>query len=155
MRALQVSAGVALVALGVVLAVGATGFRADASYSGIGPAFYPGAVAGLLALCGLALVREALTGGYRNFALPPPRLRGALAAAMLVASALLVSAFVITRAGFVPTCGVLFVAAARAFGSRRPVRDLFIGLAVAFALNAIFAKGLGLMLPTITPGGWI
>lgn len=155
MRAIQVAAGAALVGLGIAMGYGAMGFRADASYSGIGPAFYPGAVAGLLALCGLALVREALTGGYRNLAPPEPALPGMARAAALVSGALLVTAFAITRAGFPITCALLFAAVARAFGSRRPAVDLGVGFAVSLALNAIFAKGLGLMLPTLTAGGWL
>jgi len=144
-----------LVALGATLAVGAMGFREDASYSGIGPAFYPGAVAALLALCGVALLREAMTGGFRNLAPPTTALPGAWRGFALVSGSLLASAFLITRAGFPITCALLFTVVAAAFGSRRPLRDLAIGAVVSLILHWIFAKGLGLMLPSLTAGGWV
>lgn len=155
MKLFQAATGAGLVALGSVLAFGAAGLRADASYSGIGPAFYPGAIAGLLALCGLALVREAMTGGYRNLVPPSPSVRGAWSGFAWVSGALLACAFLITRAGFPVTCAALFAVVARAFGSRRPVRDLAIGAVVSLLLHWMFAKGLGLMLPSLTAGGWI
>ncbi len=155
MNRFQAATGAGLVALGAAMAWGAMGFRADASYSGIGPAFYPGAVAGLLALCGLALIREAMTGGYRNLAPPSPALPGAWRGFALVSGAVLASAFLITRAGFPVTCALLFAVVARAFGSRRPARDLALGAVISLLLHWTFAKGLGLMLPSLTAGGWI
>lgn len=155
MKAFQVSAGVFLATVGGLLAYGAAGFRADASYSGIGPAFYPGLVASLLALCGAWLVYEALSGGFRN--LPPlePPQPGHWRGFAIVGGTLLASAFLITRIGFVATCALLFAAVAYAFGSRRIVLSLSVGLVISLVVFWIFAKGLGLTLPAITKSGWI
>jgi len=155
MKFFQAAVGAGLAALGAVMAFGAMAFREDASYSGIGPAFYPGAVAALLALCGVALIREALTGGFRSLAAPVPALAGAWGRFALVSGGLLASAFLITRAGFPVTCALLFAVVARAFGSRKPARDIAIGAVVSLLLHWMFSKGLGLMLPSLTASGWI
>lgn len=155
MKAFQVSVGAALVAVGGLMAYGAQGFRADASYSGIGPAFYPGLVAGLLALCGAWLVYEALSGGYRNLPPPEPALPRHWINFAIVGGGLLASAFLITRIGFTLTCALLFAAVAHAFGSRRIALSLASGLAISLVVFWIFARGLGLALPALTKSGWI
>jgi putative tricarboxylic transport membrane protein len=53
-------------------------------------------------------------------------------------------------AGFVLASTVLFVCAARAFGSRRLARDAVLGLALATVVFVGFTRGLSLALPR----GW-
>jgi hypothetical protein len=50
-------------------------------------------------------------------------------------------------AGFIPTSAALFAVTAFLLGSRRPVRDLTVGVAFALVLNVIFTLGLGMSLP--------
>ena len=155
MKAFQASAGAVLVAVGGLLAYGAASFRADASYSGIGPAFYPGLVAGLLALTGAWLIYQALTGGYRNLPDPDTPQPGHWRGFAIVSGGLLASAFLITRIGFVATCALLFAAVAYAYGSRRIALSLAAGFGISLIVFWIFARGLGLTLPALTKLGWI
>ena len=60
-----------LVALGVLLTGlamgwGALGISSDAGYGGVGPNFLPMLCAAALTLCGLLLLWEARSGGFRN-----------------------------------------------------------------------------------------
>lgn len=49
--------------------------------------------------------------------------------------------------GFAVATALLFAAVARAFGSRRPVLDLGIGILIGLIILVVFSYGLGLMLP--------
>ena len=49
--------------------------------------------------------------------------------------------------GFVPASAVLFATAARLLGSRRGLRDSFIGVLTAALLFGVFTRGLGVDLP--------
>lgn len=64
-----------------------------------------------------------------------------------LALALMLNVALIERAGYVLAAAVLFAVAARAFGSRRPVRDALVGLAVAAVVYIGFTRGLGVALP--------
>jgi putative tricarboxylic transport membrane protein len=57
--------------------------------------------------------------------------------------------------GFVPASALLFVVTAMFFGSRRPLRDVALGLATAFALYGLFTRGLGVMLPPDPLTRWL
>ena len=59
-----VGAGVILTGLG--LAVGALDISSNAGYGGVGPNFLPWLVAIVLTVCGVLIIREALTGGFRE-----------------------------------------------------------------------------------------
>jgi putative tricarboxylic transport membrane protein len=58
-----------------------------------------------------------------------------------------ISAFLNAVGGFIPTATVVFVCTAIAFGSRRYVRDILIGLALAIVAYVGFVHALGLNLP--------
>ena len=70
-----------------------------------------------------------------------------LIAFVTLAAALVVDAAIIDWVGFAIASGLLFGLTARAFGSRRPVRDIAIGLALSTAIQFGFARGLGVHLP--------
>ena len=57
----------------------------------------------------------------------------------------------INTAGFVIAAAALFVGVARGFGSRRPLRDALLGLAVALAIFVFFVHLLNVNLPA----GWL
>jgi putative tricarboxylic transport membrane protein len=61
--------------------------------------------------------------------------------------ALVLQLLLLEKAGFVIACTVQFVLAARAFHSRRPVRDLMIGFILCVSVYVAFSMGLGLPLP--------
>ena len=61
----QAAVGVGVVLVAVGMGVGASQIAGDAGYGGVGPSFLPWLCAAVLAVCGVWLVWEALTGGYR------------------------------------------------------------------------------------------
>ena len=66
MKREQLLVGAGVLVLGLLVAVGALQISSDAGYGGVGPNFLPWLVGGLLALCGVLLVREAASGGFRQ-----------------------------------------------------------------------------------------
>lgn len=111
-------------------------------YSQVGPTLAPHLVwVGLLAL-GLALLATALRGGWQGAEereTAPDRVALGWLAAGLVLNVVLIG-----PAGFTVASVVLFTCVARAFGSRRLVRDVAIGLVLALVAYFGFARGLGL-----------
>jgi putative tricarboxylic transport membrane protein len=65
----------------------------------------------------------------------------------LLIAALMAHALIMPAIGFVPASTALFVIASRLIGSRRPLLDLFLGVAGATILFLAFTQGLGLDLP--------
>jgi putative tricarboxylic transport membrane protein len=70
-----------------------------------------------------------------------------VAALGTLAFALFVNAALMEWVGFVFASTLMFVIAARAFGSGRLLRDLIVGLALAAVAHAAFSRGLGVNLP--------
>ena len=64
-RKMQVAVGGGVLAIGLALAGGAISIPSAAGYGGVGPNFLPWVVAISLIGCGVLIVREALTGGFR------------------------------------------------------------------------------------------
>src|SRR4051812_40588590 len=62
----QTLVGAAVALTGVGLAGGALKIPGEAGYGGVGPNFLPWVVAVVLLLCGILIVRESLTGGFRD-----------------------------------------------------------------------------------------
>ena len=161
-KAQRAIGGAALV-IGAGLAAGATQIHGEAGYAGVGPAFLPWVIAGAFALCGALLLLQAGSGGLRRMPAPPeyaPYWTGMA----WVSAGLLVNAALITRVGFIPSCALLFMLAARGFrqsmGIARPgiagfVHDLLVGAAISAPVYWLFTKVLGLTLPGITSSGWL
>ena len=148
-RKLQIGTGCVVLFIAAFYAYGATTFPAETGYAGIGPRFYPGVVAALLALVGSLLLFQSLSGGFRNFTddeagNKPHTARGVWVSAGIIAHALL-----ITRIGFVMAAMILFVAAARGFGSTRPLRDAAYGAAITLPVFWLFTKALNVSLPSL------
>lgn len=164
LRSPEGAIGVGVVALGVALGAGAIGISSSAGYSGVGANFLPWLVAALSVVCGLLLLREAATGGFREREEPPGAERADLAPFLFVSAGLLLNAALITTIGFVLSCALCFALAAfgvrRAQGERRgllktlPV-DLLIGIAIAAPVYWMFGMGLAINLPGLTGTGWI
>lgn len=117
-------------------------------YSQVGPRLFPYIIGTGLTLCGAVLAWHAISGGWRDVPLdqeghddPDWVAFGLISAGIVLHMAL------IGWAGFILASLLLFVMIARGFGSRKPVRDLLIGAAVAVAAYFLFTKGLGLKLP--------
>lgn len=147
------SAGV--LAVGVIAAVIAFRLPETSGYARIGPNFMPKFVAGGLVVCGLWLLAEVLTGGWRDAAPANPVDRGDHAphrrAFGWVTAGLFAQMALIHTAGFVLAAGALFVCVARGFGSARPLRDLAGGVIMGTAVFLFFVKFLNVNLPA----GWL
>ena len=163
-RTPQTIVGTGIVLVGLALGVGALSIPSAAGYGGVGPNFLPWLVAGVLALCGVLIVREALTGGFRN--MEPPS--GAHAAwwpgLVWVTAGMLANAALITTIGFVLSCSLCFVLAVRglrlsegkpAGGVKQTVIDLVTGLLISLPVFWMFTKLLAINLPGVADGGWI
>ncbi len=142
----EIAVGLGVVALGGIV-VGDTMLAPPApAYAQVGPTAFPyGAGAALLVL-GLLLVAAGWRGGWRDpeaeRELGRPNVRGLL----WVAAGLLVNVALIGVLGFVLASTALFACVARGFGSRRPLRDLAIGFALASVSYLGFARLLSIKL---------
>jgi putative tricarboxylic transport membrane protein len=156
-----IAAGVLAVA--AVLAAGAVSISSESGYSGVGPNFLPWLVAAALGVGGAFMLWEALSGGFRDMDAPSGAEQGDWQGFAWVSAGLLANAFLITRVGFIVSCTVCFVLAAR--GLRRSegralapltlARDAGIGLAIAAPVYWAFTKFLAINLPGLTASGWL
>ena len=160
----QLAIGVGTLLAGIAIDLGAIGISSEAGYSGVGPNFLPWVVGAMLGLCGLLLVREALTGGYREREEPSGAATGHWPGFAWVTAGILLNAALITTLGFILSCALCFVLAVRGFKSAegqldlRP-RTLLVDAAIGFAIAApvywMFSQLLGINLPGLTSTGWI
>jgi putative tricarboxylic transport membrane protein len=156
-----VGAGVLVVA--ALLAAGATQITSEAGYSGIGPNFLPWLVAVVLGVCGAWIVYEARTGGFRDAEEPSGAEHGDWVAFAWVSAGLIANALLINHAGFVFSCGLCFVLAARGLrisegrttAPRTLATDAAMGLAIAAPVFWMFTKLLSINLPGLTNTGWL
>jgi putative tricarboxylic transport membrane protein len=113
-------------------------------YAQVGPKLVPYAIAAGLGALGIGLTLAALRGGWSrdlpDVAEAPPTNWRALS---LMGAGLLANLALIDRLGFVVAATVQFVLVAAAFGSRRTLRDIAIGLAVTLAAYLGFSRLLG------------
>jgi putative tricarboxylic transport membrane protein len=143
----------AVLALGIAMAVGTTRLSAAGGYARIGPNAAPAVVAGGLILLGIWLLYETLSGGWRS-AIPHEAAgehRFYAGAFIWVSAGLFAQMLLIHRAGFVLAQAVLFTCVARGFASTRPIRDFAIGLVLALGVFLFFIKFLNVNLPA----GWL
>ncbi len=159
---MAVGAGVVLLALG--LGWGAMDIPADAGYAGVGPNFLPWVVAIALLLCGITLLVEASRGGFKNMEEQPSDQAPFWPGFLWMSAGLLLNAALITTIGFVFSCTVCFVLAARGLrssqgqtsgGMRAWVLDGLIGLLIAAPVYWMFTKFLAINLPGLTASGWL
>jgi putative tricarboxylic transport membrane protein len=164
MKKAQLAIGSGALALGALLAVGGLQIKSDAGYSGVGPAFLPLVVSAMLALCGVWLLREASSGGFRDVEEPSGAEHGDWIGFAWVSAGLLLNAALITTLGFILSCTLCFVLAVRAFkhaegkldlGVRALLVDAAIGLAISAPVYWMFTKLLAINLPGLTATGWI
>jgi putative tricarboxylic transport membrane protein len=109
----------------------------------VGPALFPYLIAAGLVIVGVSLLREAFAGHIAHeggFELD-------WIAVALVSAGLIIQMFLLETLGWIPASALLFMAVARAFGSRRLLIDAALGVALTAASFVIFNYGLGLNLP--------
>ncbi len=160
----QALIGAGVLAVGGLLAFGATSLPAGVGYSGVGPAVLPWFVSAALMLCGVLLLVQALRGGYRDLEEGSGAPRGDWRGLAWVGAGILANATLVTRAGFILSCALCFVLAVRGLrlsegkpggGPRQVAIDAFTGLAIAAPAFWLFTKVLSINLPGLTGSGWI
>lgn len=151
----ELALSIAVLALGAAVAVGTSQLPSAGGYARIGPNLAPGVIAGGLIVLGLWLAYEALSGGWRNATPDDAGERGEHAfhipAFLWVSAGLFAQMLLIHRAGFMIAQAILFACVARGFGSRKPARDLAIGLVLGLAVFGFFVRFLNVNLPA----GWL
>ncbi|MGQ4272517.1 tripartite tricarboxylate transporter TctB family protein [Terrihabitans sp. B22-R8] len=114
---------------------------AVASYSRVGAAAFPYAIAAMLALCAIG---TAISAFRTDFPAREPLEFGPLS---WIIAGLVLQIALIGYAGFSISTGLLFALAARGFGGKPLWITIPAGIAFAFLLYLIFSLGLQLSLP--------
>jgi putative tricarboxylic transport membrane protein len=155
---------VAVLAVAGVMMWGASHIPADAGYAGVGPNFLPWLVSLALALCGVALIWQARTGGFTHLPEPSGAATGDWPALAWVVAGVVANATLIERLGFIFSCALCYALAVRglrwaegqtAWDMRRAMLDLLIGLTIAAPVFWLFTKALAVNLPALTTTGWL
>jgi putative tricarboxylic transport membrane protein len=169
-KASAIGMALAVIALGAFVSCDSVTGLTGPGYAQVGPGVFPVIVGAALLLAGTALLAQAIRGSWRvvwvegydlsahsrasgnpgpSPAVLAPRFRGdEWLPVLLIAAALILNVFLFQSLGFVLASAVLFTCVSAAFGSRRFVLDIAIGIAFTAAIYLVFAKGLGLQLPT-------
>jgi putative tricarboxylic transport membrane protein len=156
-----VGAGITLTGLG--LAGGALRIPGEAGYGGVGPNFLPWVVSLVLFICGVLIVREARTGGFRDREEASGAERAWWPGVTWVSAGLLANAALITTIGFILSCTLCYLLAVqglrRAQGQAIVARTLAVdavtGLAISAPVFWTFTQFLAINLPGLTASGWI
>lgn len=157
-----IGAGAVLVA--AVLAYGALSISSNAGYAGVGPNFLPWVVSAALLVCGVWLIWEARSGGFRDLEAPSGAATGDWTALAWVSAGVLGNAALITRIGFVLSCALCFVLAVRGLRIsegraaglvRQTLIDVATGMLIAAPVFWMFSKVLAINLPGLTSSGWL
>ena len=160
----QLLVGAGVLVLGLLVGLGALQIPSEAGYGGVGANFLPWLVGALLVLCGVLLVREAASGGFRQMEEVPGAAHSHWGGFVWVSVGLLANAALITTIGFILSCTLCVVLAVRGFRSAEGrldlslgalLRDAAIGLAIAAPVYWMFTKFLAINLPGLTSTGWI
>jgi putative tricarboxylic transport membrane protein len=164
MRLPQTLVGAGTLAVGALLAAGATQIRSEAGYSGVGPSFLAWLVAVALIGCGGFLLWEVFSGGFRAMEEPSGAEQGHWPGFAWVSVGIIANALLITTIGFILSCALCFVLAVRGFKSaegrldlspRAWLVDAAIGFAIAAPVYWMFSQLLGINLPGLTTSGWL
>jgi len=143
----EAALGTFAILLGAYVAIDASGYHDGSTYDGLGPSLLPYIIATGLILTGLPILIGALVARAR--AAPTEQIDWM--PIVLITIGLIVPIVFIVALGWIPVITVVFALGARAFGSRRTLLDLGLGLAFGIVTFVIFNYGLGLHLPS----GWI
>jgi putative tricarboxylic transport membrane protein len=135
--------GGAVLALGLFIAFETSQMQVAPSQAAVGPRMFPFLVAIGLLIVGAALLREAFFGHIAHeggFELD-------WRAVVLISVGLVAEFLLMERVGWIISAVVLYVLGTVAFGSRRIVLGVVIGLALAVVTYGAFNYGLDLSLP--------
>ena len=145
----QTLVGVGTLAIGALFVAGALTIKSDSGYPGVGPNFLPWVVGLGLLLCGMLLVREARSGGFREINEPSGAARGHWPGFVRVSVGILVNAALITTIGFKSAEGRLNLS------PKAWAIDFAIGFVIAAPVCWMFTQLLAINLPGLTSTGWL
>jgi len=161
----QTLVGVGVLLVGVALALGGLSIPSAAGYGGVGPNFLPWLMAGALMVCGVMIIREARTGGFRDLDAPPGSESAFWPGFAWVSAGLLANAALITTIGFIFSCTMCYLLAVqglrRASGQggvnspRTWLVDFVTGALISAPVFWMFTQFLAINLPGLTNTGWI
>ena len=159
----QILVGAIVTLTGLGLAVGALKIPGEAGYGGVGPNFLPWMVAVVLTVCGILIVREAMTGGFREMGEPSGAERPWWPGLVWVSAGLLANAALITTIGFILSCSLCYLRAVQglrraqgqAAGASTIAVDALTGAAISAPVFWAFTQFLAINLPGLTNSGWI
>ena len=160
---LQALVGVGVLLLALGLALGAWFIPSNAGYAGVGPDFLPWLVSCALALCGIFLIRKARRGGFLHMEEHDGE-HPYWAGFAWMSAGMLLNASLIEHIGFVLSCALCFLLAARGLrlakshaeaGLRSWLMDAVVALLIAAPVYWAFTKFLGINLPGLTESGWL
>jgi putative tricarboxylic transport membrane protein len=151
----EIALSLGVLALGIGAAAVTAQLPSEGGYAHIGPNFFPAITAGGLLILGGWLLYEALAGGWKDRGPEDPKERGEHAFDARgfgwISAGLFAHMALVGTAGFVIAGALLFGGVARGFSSRRPWRDLAMGLVLSLAVFFFFVKFLNVNLPA----GWL
>lgn len=156
-RFANLALAVGVILLGALVLWKTTEIRLTPVNSRVGPRVIPYIVGAGLAVTGLWLAIDALSGriaqpsGGEDTEDADVSLSTDWLTVGIVAGALVVYLLLIERAGFIIASALLFFGASFGMGSRRVVRDLVVAAALSIGAYLLFTKGLSLRLPK----GWL
>lgn len=160
---LQTAVAIGVIVLALGMAGGALTIPSNAGYAGVGPNFLPWLVSCALLLCGVFMLYKARHGGFRKMEEHSGE-RPYWDGFAWMSAGLLTNAALITTIGFIFSCALCFVLAARglrraegqtASGLKSWLTDGLIGLLIAAPAYWLFTQFLGINLPGITDTGWL
>lgn len=160
----QMALGLGVVAVAVVMAVGAAQMPSDAGYAGVGPSFLPWLVALALGVCGVLLTRQGMSGGFRDVEKPSGADRGDWPAFAWVVVGVIANASLIDTIGFILSCTLCYTLAVRGLRQsegkgagnwKTTLRDLAVGVVISAPVFWLFTKFLAVNLPGLTGSGWL
>jgi putative tricarboxylic transport membrane protein len=143
--------GLALALIGIGLFLSAQEIEISPAVVLLGPRLFPSIVALGLILLGALTVASALAGSREVQAEPDvPKPENDWPAFLTALAGPILFLLTVEALGFAVAAALLFASVARAFGSRRPLVDLALGLVIGAVILTVFSYGLGLVLPAGT-----
>lgn len=145
-----VAVGAAITLFGAFTLWKAFEIRQPTAYRPMGPRVFPVLISVTLIVLGVLFIVETLRGAddeVEEHVATELRTADQRQAAIIVAL-LVAYTLAFNRLGYVVATTLFIAAAARALGSRRSLRDVVVGVAVAVAAFVVFTKWLSIDLPT-------
>lgn len=138
-----VAFGAALALLGGAMIWAISLLPDTAAYAAVGPKMFPRLIGGGLILTGFAVIREAVTAGPGS----ADAVEYDVLPILTISAGLIFAAFALERLGWILTATVIFFVTAWAFGERRRLATVAIGLALSTGTYLLFNYALQLSLP--------